>query len=176
VNSTCCLSRRTRGKKTVPFCCGAFIAWGPGHVNRYKHPRCRSEPELAHAFHLMWRPYLWEVPPIAVAIGRLRSFASILERPRKTAPMGPLVFGAPDRIRTCGPRIRNLGTSALDAARTLRFRRSQLLLRLIQFSAIETHEIAGSTFIAKLLSRFKSNRLQTGGSILTTVPAHSTEN
>ena len=22
--------------------------------------------------------------------------------------MGPLVFGAPDRIRTCGPQIRNL--------------------------------------------------------------------
>ena len=26
----------------------------------------------------------------------------------KTAPMGPLVFGAPDRIRTCDPQIRNL--------------------------------------------------------------------
>jgi hypothetical protein len=25
-----------------------------------------------------------------------------------TAPLGPLVFGAPDRIRTCGPQIRNL--------------------------------------------------------------------
>ena len=48
--------------------------------------------------------------PIAVAIGRTNRFSSTA-RPtkQKRAPDGdPILFGAPDRIRTCDPQIRNL--------------------------------------------------------------------